>query len=119
MRRQNPGYQVGPVQQQMHPGAQQQQQMMQPGQQPPHQMMQPGQQQMPHAQQRMVQPPPIPMQQQPQQPMPMQNQAAMNPAQMTIAQKYQQDTIRLLPAIQPHNPHLKSQVGHCIYPYVQ
>lgn len=42
-----------------------------------------------------------------------------NPAQMTIAQRYQQQTARFIPAISPQNPHLKNQVGHAIYEFVQ
>jgi len=51
-----------------------------------------------------------------QQPM-MHNQA--NPAQLTIAQRYTQQTARFIPAISPQNPHLKNQVGHAIYEFVQ
>ena len=43
----------------------------------------------------------------------------VNPAQMTMAQKYQLDTAKYIPAISPQNPHLKNQVGHAIYQYVQ
>jgi hypothetical protein len=42
-----------------------------------------------------------------------------NPAQMTIAQRYLQQTAKFISAIQPHNPHLKNQVGHAIYEFVQ
>lgn len=42
-----------------------------------------------------------------------------NPAQMTLPQRYAQQTSRLIPAIVPQNPHLKNQVGHAIYEFVQ
>lgn len=43
----------------------------------------------------------------------------MNPGNMTIAQKYQATTLKYIPALNPNNPHLKQQVGGCIYEYVQ
>lgn len=109
-----------------HPGNQgmnqQQQSPMHPGQ-----MGQMGQQMPP--QQRMVQ-------QQQQQPMPMQNQQPSAPGmpmmpqmqqqqqqqQMntnSIQQRYLQSTTKYIPALHPNNPHLKQQVGGCIYEYVQ
>lgn len=54
--------------------------------------------------------------------MPMQQnmmQGQANPAQMTMAQRYIHDTAKFIPAISPQNPHLKNQVGHAIYQYVQ
>lgn len=38
---------------------------------------------------------------------------------MTLAQKYTQSTLKYIPALNPNNPHLKQQVGGCIYEYVQ
>lgn len=95
-----------------------------------------GQQQqmnMPPQQQRMVQPQPM-QNQMPQQPMPgapgmpqmpnpNQNQGMPqgmgNPNNMSIAQKYASATFKFIPALNPNNPHLKQQVGSCIYEYVQ
>lgn len=36
-----------------------------------------------------------------------------------VAQKYFQTTQKYLNALSPQNPHLKQQVGGCIYEYVQ
>lgn len=60
-------------------------------------------------------------QQQPGMPM-MPNQQQMQgvpQGQMTIAQRYTQSTLKYIPALNPNNPHLKQQVGGCIYEYVQ
>lgn len=43
----------------------------------------------------------------------------MNQGPMTIAQRYTQSTLKYIPALNPNNPHLKQQVGGCIYEYVQ
>ena len=68
--------------------------------------------------QRMMQQP-MPQQQMPPQPnqnmgmMPQQNQM------MTIGQKYLAQTSKYIPALNHNNPHMKQQVGSCIYEYVQ
>lgn len=50
----------------------------------------------------------------------MQNQMQqMNQGQMTMAQQYTQSTLRYIPALNSNNPHMKQQVGGCIYEYVQ
>lgn len=38
---------------------------------------------------------------------------------MSMAQKYQVAAGKFLPAVSERNPHLKDQVGHTIYDYVQ
>ena len=43
----------------------------------------------------------------------------MNPNQMTIPQSYTAQTMKYIPALNPNNPHLKQQVGSCIYEFVQ
>merc|ERR1719230_719951 len=66
-------------------------------------------------------------QQQQQQPMPPQQQQmpqanqmmGMNPNQMPIQQRYLHSTNKYIPALNPNNPHLKTQVGGCIYEFVQ
>jgi hypothetical protein len=72
-------------------------------------------------------------QQQQQQPMPQQNMPPtapqgmpmmpqqmqqMNPNAMSIGQKYVVQTSKFIPALNPNNPHMKQQVGGCIYEYV-
>jgi hypothetical protein len=53
-------------------------------------------------------------------PQPNQNMGMMpqQPQQMTIAQKYIAQTSKYVPALNPNNPHMKQQVGSCIYEYV-
>jgi hypothetical protein len=48
----------------------------------------------------------------------MPNQMQMGQQNMPIAQKYQATTMKFIPALNPNNPHLKQQVGGCIYEYV-
>merc|ERR1711990_880045 len=48
-----------------------------------------------------------------------QMQQQMNQGQMSVAQQYTQSTLRYIPAINSNNPHMKQQVGGCIYEYVQ
>ena len=55
-------------------------------------------------------------------PQPNQNMGGMMPQQnqmMTIGQKYLAQTSKYIPALNPNNPHMKQQVGSCIYEYVQ
>jgi len=37
---------------------------------------------------------------------------------MSVGQKYLTQTSKFIPALNPNNPHLKQQVGSCIYEYV-
>ena len=37
----------------------------------------------------------------------------------SMAAQYQQSTMKYIHAVSPQNPHLKQQVGGCIYEYVQ
>jgi len=48
----------------------------------------------------------------------MQQQQQQMGQNMPIAQKYQATTMKFIPALNPNNPHLKQQVGGCIYEYV-
>merc|ERR1712227_918977 len=50
--------------------------------------------------------------------MPQMNMGGMNPNNMPI-QRYLHSTNKYVPALNPNNPHLKTQVGGCIYEYVQ
>lgn len=45
-------------------------------------------------------------------------QPALNYSDMSPAQKYMMATQRLMPAVTEKNPHLKDQVGQCIYDFV-
>jgi hypothetical protein len=49
----------------------------------------------------------------------MQQQQQQQTPVMTIAQKYTATTMKYVPALNPNNPHMKQQVGSCIYEYVQ
>lgn len=106
-----------------HPGGHQQQQQMQMQNQMQQQQMMGGQN--PQQMQGMM--PRPQQQQQPQMPqmpqMPPQPQQQMQPGmpnmgQMTPAQRYQQTTLRILPAVTERNVHLKNQVGQIIYDFI-
>jgi hypothetical protein len=43
----------------------------------------------------------------------------MNAGNMSVQQKYQGQTMKYIPALNPNNPHMKHQVGGCIYEFVQ
>merc|ERR1712227_769262 len=79
--------------------------------------------QMHHQQQQQMPGPPPPNQQNmpnPNMPMvPPGHHMQMNPNNMSIAQQYTAQTMKYIPALNPNNPHLKQQVGSCIYEFVQ
>lgn len=109
---QNPG--MGQQQQQMgHPGNQMQQMNNMPPQQ---RMVHQQQQQAPMPQQQQMPQAPAGMPMMPAQPNQM---MGMNPNNMPIQQRYLHSTNKYIPALNPNNPHLKTQVGGCIYEYVQ